>query len=301
MVLEHVSCDLCGCATYIEKYRKPDTYLWQTQFAFPIVACTNCDLVYVNPRPTFTGIAEFYPTDYHDNRDSAEHIRRYARQFEYVKAFEFEKILDVGCANGDWLEYVKQNRPHVEMQGVDAFSRGVKNNIKFYRCALTDADLPADYFELVTSWAVLEHVHTPLRYFQVVAQVLKPGGKFVFLVTNADSFYGRYAYSEDVPRHLYHFSKETLAAYADKVGLKLVRVDYDDGFWDGRGWGTFRYGLGRTFGFTWDKLFLKRLALTTKIAMRLGAIIDKIVFSTHWEAKLRRSGIIIATMEKVVR
>jgi hypothetical protein len=36
-----------------------------------------------------------------------------------------------------------------------------------------------------------------------------------------ESCYGKHAYREDVPRHLYHFSKETLRLYAEKFGLKL--------------------------------------------------------------------------------
>jgi SAM-dependent methyltransferase len=163
---------------------------------------------------------------------------------------------------------------------------------------LPAADLERESFDLVTSWAVFEHLHTPLEYFRTVAEVLRAGGKFVFLVTNAESFYGKYAYAEDVPRHLYHFSEKTLGQYASKCGLTLDRVHYDDRLWDGRGFGTFRYGLGKLVGARWEQVRLKRLNLAQRAAMKIGGVDDRLVFSNHWEAKLRSSGIIVAVMSK---
>ena len=46
-----------------------------------------------------------------------------------------------------------------------------------------------------------------MQYFVKVSNVLVPGGKFIFLVTNSQSVYGKYAYKEDIPRHTYHFDK----------------------------------------------------------------------------------------------
>jgi len=61
--------------------------------------------------------------------------------------------------------------------------------------------------------AVLEHVHDPKAYFKKAGQVLKKGAMFVFLVTNFKSLSSRGLYLEDVPRHLYFFTEETVARY----------------------------------------------------------------------------------------
>lgn len=299
MNLEHVACDLCGCDDYVERYRKPDNWLWVNQFRYPAVECTNCGLVYVNPRPTFKEMAGFYPEGYHDFRDDEHHRRRYELQFSYISHFEAKRVLDIGCAKGDWLNFIGGKWPGSELHGVDAFSNEVNNKeINFYRCLLPDANLPEEYFDLITSWAVFEHLHTPGAYFEVVSKVLRKGGKFVFLVTNSESCYGKYAFQEDMPRHLYHFSKKSLQQYAGKYGLSLDRVIFDDQLWDGRGWGTFRWFFARMAGVTWRNTYLKKYNVMQRFALKLGGLFDRIVFSAHWEAKLGRSGIMVVIFGK---
>jgi SAM-dependent methyltransferase len=220
-------------------------------------------------------------------------------QFSYIEKWSGTRILDIGCARGDWLNFIKDKWPDAELHGADAFSRGVNNDgIRFYGGHLPDAPLPLSYFDLVTAWAVFEHLHTPKAYFETVAKALRPGGKFVFLVTNSESCYGRYAYKEDVPRHLYHFSERTLSLYASKCGFSLKEVYFDDRLWDGRGLDTFKFSLGRLAGVTWSNFYQRRFNFFQKVVLNAGILLDRLVFSGHWEANRRRSGIIIVVMEK---
>jgi SAM-dependent methyltransferase len=297
--LEHIECDLCGADKYVERYRKPDDWLFLNQFQYPVVECIQCGLVYVNPRPAEDDTGRYYPPGYHDGRDDKIHNERYALQYDYIEQFQFRRVLDVGCARGDWLGYLGGEKPGLELHGIDAFSDSVNlDTVRFQKTSLSAAVLESDYFDLVTAWAVLEHVHNPSVYFGEVSRVLTKGGRFIFLVTNAESFYGKYAYIEDIPRHLYHFSERTVAQYAHKFALNVVSVHYDDRFWDGRGTGTFHYGMGKLFGANWNSISLNRLNFLQRYAMRLGTIMDKLAFHFHWEAQLRRSGIMVFILEK---
>lgn len=300
MKLEHVTCDLCGSEDYIVRYRKPDNWLWLNLFEYPVVQCTHCGLVYVNPRPTFEEMRNFYPADYHDDRNSAFYLQRYKAQFEYISETKAKNILDIGCARGDWLNYVHDQRPGIELHGVDAFSNKVNGNlINFYPNPLPEAKLPASHFDLVTSWAVLEHVHTPNEYFSAISKILKPGGKFIFLVTNSESIYGKHAYQEDIPRHLYHFSERTLKTYATKHGLKLENISYEDRFWDGSGKGAFKYGIAKRLGISWRDIRNSQISLLQRTILKFGTLLDQIVFEYSWERLLRRSGIIVVSMSKI--
>lgn len=294
VTLEHVACDLCGCAEYRLRYRKPDNWLWVNQFEYPVVECLGCGLVYVNPRPTPEAMEAFYPAGYHDNRNSETFLRKYEVMLEYLPDLRTGRVLDIGCARGDFLTFLKQRRPGLSLFGVDAYSDNVSSgDIHFFRTTLPACGFAPDFFDLVTAWAVFEHLHEPLAYFKAVAGILRPGGRFVFLVTNSESLYGRRAFVEDVPRHLYHFSEKTLNRYAEASGLVLRRCSYDDRIWDGRGLGTFKYGLLLLCGGSWEGMYLKRLTPLQKYARRLGERIDAAVFKYHWERRIRRSGVMI--------
>lgn len=299
MELEHIACDLCGSEDYIVRYRKPDNWLWLNLFEYPVVECKQCGLVYVNPRPTFEEMRNLYPAGYHDERNDTPHLQRYKAQFEYISEIEASNVLDIGCARGDWLNYIHDQRPGIKLHGVDAFSNSVNGSlIKFYRNQLPDVNLPECFFDLITSWAVFEHVHTPNAYFSAVSRTLKATGKFVFLVTNSESIYGKYAYQEDIPRHLYHFSERTLKAYALKHGLKLENISYEERFWDGSGKGAIKYGIAKALGISWRDIHKSQFSLLQRTLLKFGALIDEMVFRYNWEQRLRRSGIIVVTMSK---
>lgn len=297
--LEHVACDLCECDRYKVRYRKPDTWLQGSLFQFPVVECANCGLVYVNPRPTAEAMARFYPGGYHDARDTAEHNARYKIQRSMIPKLEGKSVLDIGCARGDFLAYLLGTGEKFSAYGVDAFSEGVcRSDIRFHRGTLTDARYADAQFDLVTSWAVFEHLHTPKAYFVEAGRILRPGGKMVILVTNSESAYGRVAQLEDVPRHTYHYSARSLAGYGARAGLRLVDLQYRDDVFDGRGFGSIGMLVGRMVGFTWEREMLGSLGWWQRLAMRIGRKLDLVVFSPHWEAWLGRSGIMVATYAK---
>ncbi|MBK7874470.1 MAG: methyltransferase domain-containing protein [Planctomycetes bacterium] len=297
--LEHVACDLCGADATRERYKKPDTGQWTSDYEFPVVECLRCGLVYVNPRPTPAGMAPFYANDYHGGRADEVHQRRYARQERYLPPLTNQSILDVGCARGDFLAFLLARHPGLRAVGCDAYSPGVADpRIEFHARALPDCGLPEASFDLVTSWAVFEHLHAPSRSFAEVARVLKPGGRFVFLVTNAESLWSSRAFGEDVPRHTYHYSHRSLRAYAEKHGLGVRRLVCDDRLFDGRGKGTFRWKLLRATGVGFAADSARDLRPGQRLARTAGKLVDGLVFALSWEAWLGRSGMLIAEFEK---
>jgi SAM-dependent methyltransferase len=241
----------------------------------------------------------FYPTDYHLGRDDEKSIRRYALQKSLLPNISGKRVLDIGCARGDFLSYLLKTGIVFEPYGVDAFSTvAVDKRIYFENGLFTAVRYESDCFDLVMSWAAFEHLHRPAEYFSEAARVLRPKGHLIILVTNSESAYGQFAFAEDIPRHTYHYSRETLTRYGEKVGLTIKSVKYRNDIFDGRGFGTFRFLAGRFVGFTWEKFMLDRLKIHHRIAMRLGSIVDRLVFSLNWEASLKRSGIMVATYEK---
>jgi SAM-dependent methyltransferase len=86
-------------------------------------------------------------------------------------------------------------------------------------------NLPADHFDAITLWHVLEHVHDLGSYVQQLKNLLKESGKIFIAVPNYTSkdaqIYKEYWAAYDVPRHLYHFSPLAMEALMQKNGLKI--------------------------------------------------------------------------------
>ena len=227
--METVNCNLCGSHEYAPVYAMPDR-LFPTDESFTVVECKECRLGFVNPRPTMLEMKKYYPAEYFEkpqgesNKQYLE--RRFAAEAKYLEELESrrnsKKLLDVGCATGDFPRFMARRGWAVEGVEVSLAAQPIKD-FRVYTQAFQDVPVNEPAYDAVTAWAVLEHVHDPMAYFQKAACVLKPGGVFVFLVTNFRSTASRHLFCEDVPRHLYFFSRETVARYLKTVGFALVK------------------------------------------------------------------------------
>lgn len=297
--METVACDFCGENDSKFVFKKPDTCFWQDFREFTVVECKKCGLGYLNPRPTQKTISYFYPQSYYDDFSKDFYLRYLPRETQFLPYLTQENVLDIGCARGHFLACLKQIYPAIKTYGVDLFSGGVNfQNIQFYPSDLMTARFNSDFFDIITAWGVMEHVYSPNDYFKEIARILKKGGKFIFLVPNLRSFWGSAGYWEDVPRHLYFFSEESLKKYGMKYGLKINNVVYDDTIWDGRGSGTFRVKIARFIGASWEKQRKNMLSKWQIKMLGLGSWLDSRIFRWHWEALLRRSGTMIVEMQK---
>jgi hypothetical protein len=97
-----------------------------------------------------------------------------------------------------------------------------------------------------------------------------------------------------VPRHTYHYSPATLRGYARKVGFDVRKIVCDDGIFDGRGKGTFRWKFQRAAGVDFAIEAARSFSFPQRAARAAGRFVDQVVFGTHWEAWLGRSGILVA-------
>jgi SAM-dependent methyltransferase len=229
--METVECNLCGSDKYRAVYSMPDARYFVEEW-FTVVECTNCGLGFVNPRPTKSEISRYYPSSFYDYFDHERdyHFRRYAAEAKFLPKIGSDNhrlLLDLGCANGDFPRFMQKLGWKVEGVEVSETSRRI-SDFKVYRQEFKDIALNEPHYDAITAWAVLEHVHDPMSYFKKAFQVLKPGGVFVFLVTNFKSLSSRCLFLEDVPRHLYFFTDRTLRKYLAVSGFDLIRRDYSN-------------------------------------------------------------------------
>jgi predicted SAM-dependent methyltransferase len=93
-----------------------------------------------------------------------------------------------------------------------------------------DADFPDRSFDVVTFWHVFEHLSSPHQALQKVSRVLKPDGLLVIAVPDIAGLQARLFkrnwFHLDVPRHLFHFSLDTLSALLQQHGFAITTVNH---------------------------------------------------------------------------
>lgn len=258
--MESVDCNLCGSRDLRPVYRVPDRKYYPDEW-FTVVECTQCGLGFVNPRPTAAEIGKYYPkTFYDDFREHREyHERRYAIEASYLEGVEarsgLPRLLDVGCANGDFPRFMCARGWAVEGVEISSSAETIAD-FKVYRQQFPSIPPDAPRYDAITAWAVLEHVHDPMAHFRKAAAVLEAGGRFVFLVTNFRSLGSRALFLEDVPRHLYFFTEATVRRYLRAAGLELERADYGASIYQCTPVNWLRHYLYRLAGskLTWETL-----------------------------------------------
>lgn len=229
----------------------PDLLYFKDEW-FTVVVCDNCGLGFVNPRPTFSEMSRYYPSSYFkyfdEERDSK--LRRYEAEARFLQDFTMKKreklLLDIGCANGDFPRFMKNLGWQVEGVEVSSVSKPI-SDFKVYRQEFTEIPVSEVRYDAITAWAVLEHVHDPMAYFMKAADVVKPKGTFIFLVTNFKSISSRYLFREDLPRHLYYFTEETIRTYLGHSGFDLIQADYSNTMYSMRPLNWLRYYVYRYF------------------------------------------------------
>lgn len=209
---------------------------------FVIRRCAVCGLAHTTPQPPPDQIGNYYPRGYygHGKRYSAplERLldRLYAfrgRLIEIANGLEPGRVLDIGCGRGLLLHQLRKRGWEVigtELSEDSAsYARDVLH-IDVKTTSVADLNLPSEAFDMVILWHVLEHITDPAGLLQEVARILRPGGTLLVAVPNFASIEARWARSRwfhlDVPRHLNHFTPDTLRAMLVGVGLRPRMTSY---------------------------------------------------------------------------
>jgi SAM-dependent methyltransferase len=139
-------------------------------------------------------------------------------------------MLDIGCGAGDWLLYMRQ-AGYQNVMGQDiagpAVERLAEQGMPAAGGDLCELQLPSSSFDLIRMEHVLEHLPDPVAYVREAKRLLKPGGRLVVNTPWIESFsfrFGRQHWASLAPLyHLGYFSRRSLSALADRVGLHLQR------------------------------------------------------------------------------
>lgn len=240
--LETVPCLLCGADRPARLYDAPDR-LMKVRGEFQIVRCGSCGLVYLSPRPTLAAIGDYYPDAYEPYLRVVPQalpawkrwplnygLRKRTQPIVQRKAPG--RALDIGCATGQFLAYLRDSA-HWEVLGIEPGESAARYardtfGLEVHQGDLRSAQLADQSLDVVTMWDVLEHLHDPRVELHEIRRILKPDGLLVFRVPSNDSLdaklFGPYWAGLDVPRHMVVFDRRTLAQMLAQAGFAPERM-----------------------------------------------------------------------------
>ena len=139
-------------------------------------------------------------------------------------------ILDIGSGTGSFINEMKQHGWRVK--GLEPDESARKKGEELYGLNAEPVEefyqLAPQSFDAITMWHVLEHVHELHKYVGRLKTLLKPGGKLLIAVPNytaADAvYYKEHWAAYDVPRHLYHFSPQSMQVLIEKHSMKIEMI-----------------------------------------------------------------------------
>lgn len=243
---EDVPCNLCGSKRSRLMFTMRDYRFLTDRIRFNVVRCVQCALVRVNPRPIEPDIHRYYHDDFYRGQESREEaLRNMERQCRamagHVNRYPTGRLLDIGCFRGEVMEYMRAEHGW-EVAGVE-FSERPPNyfGLDIFYGDIANAPYAEESFDVVTLWAVLEHVYDPARMLAQVRRFLKPGGVVIILVPNFNSIQARFMRQDDVPRHLTMFTRATLGRMLKGNSLEPIDWSCGQDLYGGsvRGWLNF--------------------------------------------------------------
>lgn len=205
---------------------------------FELRKAEGIDLLATFPRPEKDKLAKYYKSEKYISHTDSETgfidkiyqqiksimLQKKIKWIEKIKP-EQGKILDIGAGTGDFL--LKAKEKGWQTFGVEPNSGARKLSAKKGVDLIGNiSPLPDHHFDVITMWHVLEHVPDLEQQIKDLDRLLKPKGLLIIAVPNFKSYdaqkYKEHWAAYDVPRHLYHFSPESILQIFEPAGFSLT-------------------------------------------------------------------------------
>ena len=231
-----INCPACNKNNFTEEFEK---------YGFKYVTCKNCSTLFVNPRPHFNTLKDFYSdspsTKFWVNKffKPVAQIRRkkiFAPRAEYINKFLKKNkqlvIGDIGAGFGLFLEelrkYNSANR-YIAIEPSQEMAKICSSKKLDVKClCLEEIKGMEGSFNLLTAFELLEHLYDPVAFLKKAYSLLKPGGYLLLTTLNGLGFDIMLLWEKSksiaAPQHLNFFNPESIKLLMRKIGFKIIEV-----------------------------------------------------------------------------
>ena len=254
--VEQVCCPGCASLKHKSLTQSQDFDYFTTNMIFRIVRCSECHLIYINPRPSLREIEKIYPEEYSAYQFSQIKnpiIRKARFLMQASKAKKILKcirqinnntnIVDVGCGSPVLLNLLQENSPEkINLYGNDFNPNTLKlvEKMGFETMPgnFEDVDWKKDFFDMIVMNQVIEHLFDIPAVLRKSFSLLKPAGTLLIETPSADGLdsriFRKYHWGGyHIPRHLQIFTSETISTTLKKYGFEVETISYlpSPNFW----------------------------------------------------------------------
>jgi len=251
---------------------------------FNFVRCASCGLVQRNPQPGKDEIIARYSAvfgnDYlsYELENEAAFLKLQQLALRDAKFDEVEKtlfragelpsVIDIGCATGALLEYLRDRKwrvTGVEISPCCEYAQK-ERRLDVRNIPLEENKFPQGSFDIVLASHLIEHLNDPASFLAEANRVLKEGGRIFLTTPNISGFQARLykgQWRSAIFDHLYLFSVRTLSKMLRKAGFKIERI---------RTWGGLAAGLAPAWLKKHADYLAKRLGCGDVMIVRAGKI-----------------------------
>lgn len=218
-VTMHEACLLCGSTTLLP--------LRDYELAY-LVKCSACSFVFSGRKPTAQELTTYYRGYPRDTTLSSVTRSRYLDLLKSLEKYrKSNNLLDIGCGDGHFLTVAKERgwKVYGTEYTDEAVAIGEKKGITMRKGRLSDISFGPEFFDVVTSFEVIEHINDPLDEVKTIHGLLRPGGCCYITTPNFNSL-SRHLLGSGwnvicYPEHLCYFTNRTIVQPFRRLGFRL--------------------------------------------------------------------------------
>ena len=243
-IINITNCPICNSSKTSKAFDAVDHF--STKETFPICDCTSCGFRFTNNFPSEDSIGRYYDSpDYISHSDSKTGLINRLYHFfrkqmlkkkidlvsKYVVPRQKDNIrlLDIGSGTGYFLNAAKERGYAVT--GIEKDSNARDYAITNFGLDVKDEQslwaLKDESFDVITLWHVLEHLDNLNEVVDKIKSILKPNGVMILALPNHNSHdakkYKGYWAAYDVPRHLWHFTPDSVEKLLSKHQFNIIK------------------------------------------------------------------------------
>jgi 2-polyprenyl-3-methyl-5-hydroxy-6-metoxy-1,4-benzoquinol methylase len=228
------ACPLCDSGKVSDFMLAPDRFHMRLDL-YKLMRCLSCSCVWLANPPKPQEMSRHYDEDYHRAITAAGEGNAASRWKRFRELIERHRhggaILDIGCSSGGFLSTMQGSTWQlygIEMDASTAQRARKNTGAEVFTGDAMEAVFAPESFDVITTFDVLEHVYQPEQFLGKIKRWLKPGGIYYTMLPNIDSWearmLGSYWYGLELPRHLFHFSPQSLRNLMKSLGFAEVEI-----------------------------------------------------------------------------